>query len=158
GVRMAGTRRDSFDLFLGVQEDMNKLLRRNLVQPHGAGTPFAEGGRWIPAADIFEREGSLVVEAELPGVDPGDIDVSIDEGTLNIKGERRVEKEVTEDNYYRVERATGAFQRSIRLPSEVDADKVKASYENGLLTVTVPKVMPGKPKRIPIRTETRKEK
>jgi HSP20 family protein len=108
--------------------------------------------------DIFERKGSIVVEVEIPGVDPEDIDVSIDAETLKVKAVREVEKEITEDSYYLMERATGVFQRSIRLPSEVDADGVKASCENGLLTVTVPRVAPGKPGRIPIEIETGKEK
>ncbi len=154
---MAIARWNSFDLFPGVQEELNRFLRRNPAHPYGAGTRFASG-RWIPTVDIFEREGFLVVEVEIPGVDPEDIDVSIDAETLKIRAVREVEKEITEDSYYLVERATGVFQRLIRLPSEVDADKVKAGYENGLLTVTVPKVAPRKSERISIEVETGKEK
>ena len=127
------------------------------MQSYG-GDSLLEGGRRAPAVDIYESEGSLVVEAELPGVDSGDIDVSVDQETLIIRGERKVEKEVKEENYYRVERATGLFQRSIRFPSEVDAEKVKASYDNGVLKVIIPKLSPRKPMSIPIKTEAKKEK
>jgi len=154
---MAIARWHSFDLFPEVQEEPKRFLRRNPAQPYGAGTRFA-GGRWIPTVDILEREGFLIVEVEIPGVDPEDIDVSIDVETLKIRAVREVEKEITEDSYYLVERATGVFQRSIRLPSEVDANRVKASCENGLLTVTVPKAAPGNSGRIPIEIETGKEK
>lgn len=99
-----------------------------------------------------------MVEVEIPGVDPEDIEVSIDAETLRIRAVLEVEKEITEDSYYLVERATGVLQRSIRLPSEVDADRVKASYENGLLTVTVPRAAPRNSGRVSIEIETGKEK
>ena len=154
---MAIARWNSFDLLPGAQEEPSRFLRRNPAQQYGVGTRFA-GGRWVPTVDIFEREGLLVVEVEIPGVDPGDIDVSIDAETLRIRAVREVDREITEDSYYLVERATGVFQRSIRLPSEVDADRAKASYENGLLTVTVPKAASRNPGRVSIEIETGKEK
>jgi HSP20 family protein len=154
---MAIARWNSFDRSPGVQEESSRFLRRNPAQPYGAGTRFA-GGRWIPTVDIFERDGFLVVEIEIPGVDPEDIDVSIDAATLKIRAVREVEKEITEDSYYLVERATGVFQRSIRFPSEVDADRAKASYKNGLLTVDVPRAAPGNSRRVSIEIETGKEK
>jgi HSP20 family protein len=152
---MAIVRWDPFDTFLGAQEEMNRLFRGGWLR--GAGGEPAEAGAWVPAVDIYETEGSLVVEAELPGVDSKDIDVSIDEGVLTLKGERRLEKEVKEENYHRVERAYGMFQRSVRLPSDVDADAIKANFDSGVLKVSVPKVEPKKPKSIPIEVETRKE-
>lgn len=152
---MAIVRWDPFDAFLGAQEDMNRLFRRGWLR--GADGGLAEAGAWAPAVDIYETEGSLVVEAELPGVDSKDIDVSIDEGVLTLKGERRLEKEVKEENYHRVERAYGVFQRSVRLPSDVDAEAIKANFDSGVLKVSVPKVEPKRPKSIPIEVETRKE-
>ena len=152
---MAIVRWDPLDAFLGVREDMNRLFRRGWLR--GAGGELAEAGAWAPAVDIYETEDSLVVEAELSGVDAKDIDVSIDEGVLSLKGERKLEKEVKEENYQRVERAYGMFQRSVRLPSDVDADAVKANYDSGVLKVSVPKVEPKKPESVPIEVETRKE-
>jgi len=153
---MAIVRWDPFDAFLGVQEDMNRLCRRGWLR--GPGGELAEAGAWAPTVDIYETEDSLVVEAELPGVDAKDIDVSVDEGVLSLKGERKLEKEVKEENYHRVERAYGVFQRSIRLPFDVDADAIKANYDSGVLKVSVPKGELKKPKSIPIEVETGKEK
>ena len=152
---MAIVRWDPFDALLGAQEDMNRMFRRGWLR--GPGGELAEAGAWSPAVDIYETEESLVVEAELPGVDPKDIDVSVDEGVLSLKGERKLEKVVKEENYHRVERAYGLFQRSVRLPSDVDADAIKANYDSGVLKVSVPKVEPRKPKSVPIEVETRKE-
>ena len=153
---MAIVRWDPFDALLGAQEDLNRLFRRGWLR--SPGDEIAQAGAWTPAVDIYETEDSLVVEAELPGVDPKNIDVSVDEGVLSLKGERKLEKEVKEENYHRVERAYGMFQRSVRLPSDVDADAIKANYESGVLKVSVPKVEPKKPKSVPIEVETRKEK
>jgi HSP20 family protein len=155
---MAIVRWDPFDAFLGVQEDLNRLFRRDWLRGVNAEGGLPEGGAWAPAIDIFETEGSLVVEAEVPGVDPKEISVTLDEGLLTLKGERKLEKEVKEENFYRVERAYGSFQRAIRMPAEVDPDKVKASYDNGVLKVTVEKVAPKKPRSVDIEVETRKEK
>lgn len=144
------------DAFPGAQEDLNRVFRRGWLRPAGTeGSP--PGGAWSPAVDIYETGDSFVVEAELPGVDPREIDVSIDEGILTVKGERKLESEVKEENYHRVERAYGTFQRSMRLPSEVEADKVKAEYDGGVLKVTVPKTEPKKPKSIPIEVESKKK-
>lgn len=153
---MAIARWDPFDAFVGAQEDLNRLFRSGWLR--SPGDELAQAGAWAPAVDIYETEDSLVVEAELPGVDPKNIDVSVDEGVLSLKGERKLEKEVKEENYHRVERAYGMFQRSVRLPSDVDADAIKANYESGVLKVSVPKVEPKKPKSVPIEVETKKEK
>jgi len=153
---MAIVRWDPFDAFLGAQEDLNRLFRRSWLRPADGGESVAEGGAWAPAVDIYETGEAYAIEAELPGIEPKDIDVSVDEGVLNLKGERRLEKEVKEENYHRVERAYGMFHRSIRLPSDVDAENVHASYDNGLLKVTIPKTQPKKPKSIPIGVESKK--
>ena len=152
---MAIVRWDPFDVFLGAQEDLNRMFRRNCLGAVGDG-PSAEGATWAPAVDIYETGESLNVEAELPGIDPKDIDVSVDDGVLTIKGERKLEKEVKEENFHRIERAYGIFQRSVRLASDVDAESVKASYDGGVLKVTVPKVEPKKPKSVPVEVEKKK--
>lgn len=155
---MAIVRWDPFDAFLGAQEDLSRMFRKSWLRAPGEEEGLAEGGKWAPALDIFEAGDSLVVEAELPGMDPKDIDVTVDDGVLTIKGERRHEKDVHEESYYRVERAYGFFQRSVKLPAEAEPEGVKASYEAGVLKVTVPKVEPRKPKSVPVTVETKKEK
>lgn len=154
---MAIVRWDPFDTFLGTQENLNRLVRRSWSRTPGLDSLIAEGGTWAPAVDIYETESSLMIEAELPGVDPKDIDVSIDDGVLRLRGERKMEKEVKEENYHRVERAYGVFERSVRLPSEVNPDTVKADYDNGVLKVSLPKVEPKKAKSVSIKISSSKE-
>jgi HSP20 family protein len=152
---MAIVRWDPFDAFVGAQEDLNRMFRRSwLRNPEEQG--LAEGGKWAPAVDIYETGDSLVVEAELPGIDIKDIDVTVDDGVLTIRGERKHEKEVTDENYHRVERAWGFFQRSIKLPADALSGDVKASYEAGVLKVTVPKTEPPRPRCVPVTIETKK--
>ena len=105
---------------------------------------------WMPAVDVFEKEDRFVVKAELPGIKEGDIDVSVTDDMLTIKGEKKTETEVKEENYHRSERAYGSFFRSIPIPSGVDTDKVEANYENGVLEVTMPKVAKVKPKKVSV--------
>ncbi|MDD5747781.1 MAG: Hsp20/alpha crystallin family protein [Actinomycetota bacterium] len=150
---MAIVRWDPFDTLLSTQDDLNRLFRGWLR----GGSSILEGGKWSPAVDMYETEDALVVEAELPGIDPKDIDVSVEGGVLVINGERKHEKEVNEENYHRVERAYGSFERAIQLPSDVDPDKIKASYENGVLKALIPKKEVQKPKSIPITVEAQKK-
>jgi HSP20 family protein len=107
-------------------------------------------GGWIPAIDVFEKEDQFVVKAELPGMNEEDLDVSVAGDTLTIKGEKKMESEVKEKDYYRCERSYGSFMRSIPLPSSVDASKIKASYEEGVLQVTLPKAAEVKPKKVSV--------
>jgi HSP20 family protein len=97
------------------------------------------GGEWTPAVDVIENEHALTIKAELPGIDAKDVAVTVDNNILTLKGERHAEKEVKKENYHRVERAYGRFARSFALPAFADAEKVKADFKNGLLTVTIPK-------------------
>jgi HSP20 family protein len=105
---------------------------------------------WAPAIDVFEKEDKFVVKAELPGIKKEDIDVSVVGDMLTIKGERKAETEVKEEDYYCCERSYGSFFRSMALPSTVDAKKIEASYENGILKVTLPKAPEIKPKKVPV--------
>jgi len=111
--------------------------------------PVEERG-WMPAVDVFEKEDKFVVKAELPGMKEGDIDVSVVGDTLSIKGEKKTETEIKEEGYYRCERSYGSFYRSIPLPSNVDADKIEASFEDGVLEVALPKSAKVKPKKIAV--------
>jgi HSP20 family protein len=105
---------------------------------------------WLPSVDVFEKDGNLVIKAELPGMKQEDIDVSVEGDMLNIKGEKKTEKEVKEENYYQSECSYGSFLRSIPIPSTVDASKVAAEYEDGVLQVTLPKLAGEKPKKISV--------
>jgi len=111
--------------------------------------PVIETG-WAPAIDVFEKEDKFVVKAELPGMKEEDIDVSVVGDTLTIKGERKTESEVKEEDYYCCERSYGSFYRAIALPSNVDTKKIEASYEDGVLEVTLPKTAEVKPKKISV--------
>jgi len=112
-----------------------------------------EEGEWLPSLDVAETKNELVVKAEAPGLDPKDIDISLSDGLLTIKGEKRQEKEEKEANYHLVERSYGSFIRSVQLPREVQSDKISASYKNGILKITLPKSEEAKKKEIKIKVE-----
>jgi len=112
-----------------------------------------EEGEWLPSLDVSETKGDLVVKAELPGIDPKDIDISLNEGILIIKGEKKQEKEEKEEGYHLIERSYGSFTRLIRLPREVQNEKINAFYKNGVLKITLPKSEEAKKKEIKIKVE-----
>ncbi len=139
---MAIIRWDPFREMTQVQSQLNRLVDQ------------VWGGRqesWLPAVDVFDKNDAVVLKAELPGMDPDDIQIEVDDNVLTIKGERKFEEEVEEERYYRVERRFGSFQRSLALPQGVQADKIQANYEDGILTITVPKAEEQKPKRIEVK-------
>ncbi len=109
---------------------------------------------WAPAVDIYETEHELVVKADLPEVDPKDLDIRVENNILTIRGERKFEKKVNEDNYLRVERVYGSFARSFTLANTVNSDAIKADYQNGVLTLTIPKREEAKPKQIKVNVNT----
>jgi len=109
---------------------------------------------WAPAVDIYETEHELVVKADLPEIDPKDLDIRVENNILTIRGERKFEKKVNEDNYLRVERAYGSFSRSFSLANTVNAEAIKADYQNGVLTLTIPKREEAKPKQIKVNVGT----
>jgi HSP20 family protein len=112
-----------------------------------------EVGEWFPALDVSETKNDIVVKTEVPGLDPKDIDISLSEGVLTIKGEKKQEKEEKEENYHLIERSYGTFTRTVRLPREVQSEKISASYKNGILRVTLPKSEEAKKKEIKIKVE-----
>jgi HSP20 family protein len=123
---------------------------------------FLEGGlrrrseeevEWLPSLDVAETKNELVVKAEVPGMDPKDIDISLSDGVLTIRGEKRQEKEEKEADYHLVERSYGSFTRSVQLPREVQSDKISASYKNGILKIALPKSEEAKKKEIKIKIE-----
>jgi HSP20 family protein len=109
---------------------------------------------WAPAVDIYETEHELVVKADLPDIDPKDLDIRVENNILTIRGERKFEKQVNEDKYLRVERSYGSFARSFTLANTVNAEAIKADYQNGVLTLTIPKREEAKPKQIKVNVAT----
>jgi HSP20 family protein len=105
---------------------------------------------WAPAVDIYETEHELVVKADLPEVDSKDLDTRVENNILAIRGERKFEKKVNEENYLRVERSYGSFARSFTLANTVNPDAIKADYQNGVLTLSIPKREEAKPKQIKV--------
>src|SRR5437016_14684045 len=105
---------------------------------------------WAPAVDIYETERELVVKADLPEVDPKDLDIRVENNILTIRGERKFEKKVNEENYLRVERSYGSFARSFSLANTVNPDAIKADFQNGVLTLSIPKREEAKPKQIKV--------
>ena len=136
---------DPFDLLTDLQEDFGRLfspaLRQN--QPEG----------WrdlVPSLEIHEDENQFTVNVDVPGIERKDIDISVTGNTLTFKGERKHEEKKREKGYFYSERRYGSFQRSIQLPSEVESDKIAASYKDGVLEVTIPKSEKAKPKQIKV--------
>ena len=118
------------------------------------GSPFRsfERGDWMPAVDMSENKEEIVVHAEIPGMDAKDIDISLNGRVLTMKGERKQEQEEKEKNYHRIERRYGSFTRSFELPADVDGNKVKAAYKDGVLTLNLPKTKEQSVKKIKIKT------
>jgi len=145
---MAIVRWEPFRDLMTTQREFDRLFKE-------AFTPFFGEAElstrtWAPAVDIFETESDIVLKAELPGVNPNDVEIKVEDSTLYLKGERKFEKEVKEESYHRIERSYGSFARSFSLPNSINAEKVKAEYKDGLLTLTLPKREEAKPRAIKI--------
>ncbi len=115
--------------------------------------PLAGETAWAPLLDVAEREDAVVVKAEVPGVKPDDIDISVHGNTLTISGQKKEETDKSDGDYYHMERHWGEFRRSITLATEVDADKIDATCKEGVLTITLPKAEKAKPKKIKVKQQ-----
>ena len=145
---MAIVRWEPFSNLLTAQRDFDRLFKE-------AFNPFVSEGdlstrTWAPPVDIYENENDIVLKAELPGIEPKDVEVKVEDNTLYLKGERKFEKEVKNESYHRVERSYGSFARSFSLPNSISTDKVKAEFKDGLLTLTLPKREEAKPRTVKI--------
>ena len=148
---MAIVRWEPFRDLVSLQDRMNRLFDESVRTARtGNADDWALGGSWAPAVDIYEQDGNIVMKAELPGVDPKAVDIRLENNTLTLRGERKLDKEVKEDSYHRVERAYGAFSRSFTLPTVVDQGSIKAEYRDGVLKLTLPKREEAKPRQIQI--------
>ncbi len=145
---MAIVRWEPFRDLLTTQDRFNRLFNETFSGVFGGDQLGA--ATWNPAVDIYETDHDLVLKAELPGVDPKDVEVRLEDGTLYLKGERKQESTVKEGNYHRVERSYGSFTRSFALPNSINTDDVKAEYKDGVLTLTMAKREEAKPKTIKI--------
>ena len=138
-------------------------FRNSVDFPHGLNTLFdhaffnphwTEGGskvnNWNPCVDVFENHEALVIKAEIPGVDKKDITVDFQGGVLVLKGERKREEETKEENYYRKERIFGKFQRTFKLPEDIDPEKIKADFKDGVLKIDIPKAEKQQPRQITV--------
>ena len=143
-------KREPFRSLITVQDRMNRLFSDVFVRPSLLETEGAGVRDWVPAVDIFEDADNIVIKTELPGMDMKDIDVKMEDHTLTIQGERKLDQEEKRENYHRVERVYGTFHRIFALPSSLDAEKIHASYDRGVLTVTLPKKEETRPKKITI--------
>ena len=141
------TRWDPFRSVSTLQEQMNRLFEDTFLR----GRPDESALTcWAPAVDIYETEHELVVKADLPDINEKELDVRVENNVLTIRGERKFEKSVSEDNYLLVERSYGSFSRSFSLANTVNTEAIKAEYRNGVLTLHIPKREEAKPKQIKV--------
>ncbi len=141
------TRWDQSRAFTSLQDQVNRLFEGSFTRDRSG---HADLATWAPPVDIYETENELVVKADLPDLQDKDIDVRVENNTLTIRGERKFEKDVNEDNYLRVERTYGPFMRSFSLPNTVSSESIRAEYRNGVLTLHMAKREESKPKQIKI--------
>src|ERR671926_1631720 len=148
---MSITRYDPFRDLKTLQDEVNRLFSTNFSR--GFGDEGIARGAWAPSVDIFENKDEIVLEAELPGMNREDFELTIENNVLTLRGERQFEKKDESDNYHRVERAYGSFTRSFTLPNTVTGEGANAEYKNGVLRVTLPKREETKARRIEISGE-----
>lgn len=142
---------DPFRDLVSIQDELNRFFGRSFtgVEP----TRPAAAGSWMPSMDVFETEAQIVATVELPGIDPDDVEVAVEDSTLTISGSREFSSEVKEESFHRIARRYGSFSRAIALPQTADTEEVEAAFDNGVLTVQVPKVEKAGPKKIQIKAE-----
>jgi HSP20 family protein len=145
GNVMAIVRYNPFRDLRTIQEQMNRLL--DLAWNRETGEELKEG-IWQPPVDIYEDANTVTIKAELPDVEQKDVEVKIEDNTLILRGERKLDQSVKKENYHRIERYYGSFQRTFALPLTIDQEKVKASCDKGVLTIILPKREETRPKQI----------
>jgi HSP20 family protein len=141
------SRWEPFREFATLQDRMNRLFRESYNENQDQSLTTSS---FAPAVDVYEDEHNVTLKIEVPGIEEKDIDVSIENNTLTVHGERKIEKEEKEENYRRVERQYGSFTRTFNLPTTVDSEKVSANYDKGVLKISLPKKAEAKPKQIKV--------
>src|SRR5215217_2700585 len=146
-----------WDPFQDLRSAQDEMAQMSPMLAHALGLHAQQGNAratttaWAPALDISERKDAYLVNVELPGLKPEDLDITMEDGLLTIQGERHFAHDSSEQQFHRVERRYGAFRRSITLPAQVQAEQIEASFDNGVLQIVVPKMEEATPKRIQIR-------
>ncbi len=136
--------------FRGTWNDLDRWNSRRR-EPVNADNDYSRNGSWTPSVDIHEQENQFLVTMEVPGVNEDDIQISLNNGVLTVQGEKKHEVKPDADNRYYRERTFGEFKRHIRLDNGIDAEKIEADYENGVLTLSLPKTEQGMDKQIPVK-------
>jgi HSP20 family protein len=149
---MALTRWDPFREMMSLRDAMDRLFEESFVRPARWLAPRLEGVGMLPI-DMYETDEAVVLKAPIAGIKPEDMDISVAGDTLTIKGETKAEEEIKRENYYCQERRFGAFSRSVTLPVPVVAEEAEAVFENGVLTLTLPKAEEVKPKAIKVKAK-----
>jgi HSP20 family protein len=140
------SRIDPFREMNTLQSNLNRIF-----QDYGRGNDeLMTSGTFVPPVDIYEDDHNIVLKMEVPGVDQKDIDITLENNTLTVRGERKIEKGVKEESFHRIERRYGSFARSFSLPNTVDSEQVSANYDNGILTIKLAKRAEAKPKQIKV--------
>jgi len=145
---------DPFREFSTLQDRMNRLFRES-YGPEGRDESLTTS-QFAPPVDVYEDEHNVVLKVEVPGIDEKDIDVRVENNVLTVHGERKVEKEEKEENFRRIERQYGSFTRTFTLPSTVDAERIQADYDKGILKIVLPKKAEAKPKSIKVNIGSQK--
>lgn len=140
------TRRDPFLNLTNWQEQVNRMFENAFPGRTDSSAMTA----WAPSVDIYETENELVLKADVPDITEKDFDIRVENNMLTIRGERKFEQKVKEENYLRIERTYGSFSRSFSLPNTVNTESIKADYKNGVLTVEIPKRAESKPKQVKV--------
>jgi HSP20 family protein len=134
------------------QNDINQLLERNYAENQDADSSKVVTSQWVPAVDIQEKEDRFILKADLPGIPAEDIDITMDNGVLTLKGERTDENEEEREGYHRIERVRGSFYRRFSLPDTADASRIEAKGKNGVLEIVIPKQEKAQPKKIEVKS------
>jgi|RhiMethySRZTD1v2_1073278.scaffolds.fasta_scaffold1576258_1 HSP20 family protein len=143
--------RRGVNLFDSFRREVDDLFDRFLTVDRGDGQTMTA---WAPQVDVEETEKEFLVKADLPGVDPKDVDIRVVDNVLTVRGGKEEKKEEKKKNYHRMERFSGQFYRAIALPAGTDADKVNATSANGVITITIPKRPEAQPKKISVQLKT----
>ena len=143
---------DPFKEVATLQDRMNRVFGEAWGRTHRPDEDYISGS-WMPAVDVRESKDALEISTELPGIEPKEVEVSVENGVLTLKGSRQFEKATEGETYHRVERAYGSFERSFSLPTNVDPERVQAVYRHGVLHLTLPKREEAKPRSISIKVE-----
>jgi HSP20 family protein len=145
---MAVSRWDPFRDLMSIQNELNRLFGRTYA---GGETGASSGSAWVPPLDVYETKDHFVVTVELPGVEPDSVDLTVEDATLTIRGDRPFYGDVPEEAFHRVERRYGSFARSLQLPPTANPEAIEAGFDRGVLTIEVPKAEEAKPKKITIK-------